>query len=63
MALWVAGISAHPKVFPKPIDKGNDNPQAADDREAYAGADDYKRMKCDIRRDIDCGWALEQSAP
>ena len=27
MVLWVAGISAHPKAFPKPIDKGTRNPQ------------------------------------
>jgi len=27
MALWVAGISAHPKAFPKSIDKGRDDPQ------------------------------------
>jgi hypothetical protein len=31
MVLWVAGISAHPKAFPKLIDKGKRDPQAADE--------------------------------
>ena len=59
MVVWVAGISAHSKAFPKAIDRLRDDPQAADRCEAYVCVSNFKRMKRDIRHGIDCGRTLE----
>jgi hypothetical protein len=53
--MWTAGISAQPWVFPKVIDRGKPDPQAADETSMAELTGRFKRMKCRIGHGRYCG--------